>query len=403
MTVGGDSGASHTTSIAVAGFQTYTRSVMLSRMNRNRLSYRAELVTLGVSLWLVAGVFVDGWAHINLTQLETFFTPWHALFYSGFAAVAGWISYVVVRAQDQGMRGWAAVPAGYGLGVVGLGVFALGGVGDLVWHTLFGIEEGLEALLSPTHILLYLGMVLIVTSPLRAAIAVPGGRDVGRLRSFLPPLLSLTLLVTVTSFFVMYLSAFGDTSPVLTPADWLPEWGPYPADGILQQLGIANALVTNVILIAPVLYLLRRWQPPFGAVTMLFSSVGVLMSGLYAFIYAWAVIPAVAGGIGADLLIRRLRPSPGRPGTFRLVGFAVPIMFWSAYYLTLGLTVAPMAWSPELWSGTIFVTALTGLTLAQLMLPITTPAQPAEPTELKKSATMTQQAPQAKTRSLISG
>ena len=27
-------------------------------------------------------LFVDGWAHNNLDQIETFFTPWHALFYS---------------------------------------------------------------------------------------------------------------------------------------------------------------------------------------------------------------------------------------------------------------------------------------------------------------------------------
>src|SRR5712691_7046633 len=42
----------------------------------------------GASIWWMVGLFVDGWAHSNLAQLETFFTPWHALLYSGFAAAA---------------------------------------------------------------------------------------------------------------------------------------------------------------------------------------------------------------------------------------------------------------------------------------------------------------------------
>ena len=37
--------------------------------------------------WLIVGIFVDGWAHNN-DKPETFFTPWHALFYSGFLATA---------------------------------------------------------------------------------------------------------------------------------------------------------------------------------------------------------------------------------------------------------------------------------------------------------------------------
>jgi hypothetical protein len=39
--------------------------------------------------WLVAGSYVDGWAHRHHPDLETFFTPWHALLYSGFLAARG--------------------------------------------------------------------------------------------------------------------------------------------------------------------------------------------------------------------------------------------------------------------------------------------------------------------------
>jgi len=51
-----------------------------------------------------------------------------------------------------------ALPPGYGLSLAGAGVFAASGVGDLLWHLLFGIEARMEALLSPTHVGLTLGL-----------------------------------------------------------------------------------------------------------------------------------------------------------------------------------------------------------------------------------------------------
>lgn len=54
-------------------------------------------------------------------------------------------------------------------------------------------------------------------------------------------------------------------------------------------------------MIAPVLYLIRRWLPPFGAVTVLFSSVAVFMSSLVGFREAWSIVPAVVAGLAADL------------------------------------------------------------------------------------------------------
>ena len=41
-----------------------------------------------LTAWLVGGLFLDGWAHAHGKVDQSFFTPWHAVFYSGFAAVA---------------------------------------------------------------------------------------------------------------------------------------------------------------------------------------------------------------------------------------------------------------------------------------------------------------------------
>ena len=51
----------------------------------------------------------------------------------------------------------------------GILVFFAGGVGDLLWHTVFGIEEDLEALLSPTHLIFATGGSLMAVGPFLAS------------------------------------------------------------------------------------------------------------------------------------------------------------------------------------------------------------------------------------------
>ncbi len=54
------------------------------------------------------------------------------------------------------------------------------------WHIIFGIEQNVDALLSPTHLVLLIGALLILSSPFRAgwsnnAMKAPGWRE------FAPP------------------------------------------------------------------------------------------------------------------------------------------------------------------------------------------------------------------------
>src|SRR5919201_3279095 len=63
-----------------------------------------------LSCWLVGGVFVDGWAHNHMASLETFFTPWHAVLYSGFAAVATPLAFAWLRGVRIERPLWRSVP-----------------------------------------------------------------------------------------------------------------------------------------------------------------------------------------------------------------------------------------------------------------------------------------------------
>ena len=235
-----------------------------------RASWRVDAVTMLLGTWLLVGLVVDGWAHNNLQALETFFTPWHALFYSGFVATAGWVLAIATRARQPSRSGLAAFPAGYGLAVVGVVVFAVGGAGDLTWHSIFGIEQDVEALFSPTHLLLFAGMALILSTPLRAAWSDPAAPAAPGYRRFLPVLASATLVSVLVAFAFMYWAAFIQTIGASS-------YDPHLLDGV------ASVLATNLILLAPLLLLARRWRPPFGTATTIYTSVGVLMGAVDAY------------------------------------------------------------------------------------------------------------------------
>ena len=115
-----------------------------------------EWTISGLSLTFVSGLYLDGWAHIRELP-ETFFTPWHAVIYVSFFALAGVLGQTAWRGRRSGAPWRLALPMGYGLAGIGAAVFLAAGLADLVWHEVFGIEADLEALYSPPHLLLAAG------------------------------------------------------------------------------------------------------------------------------------------------------------------------------------------------------------------------------------------------------
>ncbi|MGY2896303.1 hypothetical protein [Deinococcus sp. UYEF24] len=313
-----------------------------------------HLITIVLTWWLLGGLFLDGWAHNHLGEsLETFFTPWHAVFYSGFVAVAGWCLYLASRGWQMGRRGLAAFPDGYSLAATGVPLFGLGGIGDLIWHTVFGIEVGIEALLSPTHLLLFAGGSLILASPLNAAWKSPTSRRAPLSLRWVATL-SATSVLALTAFIHMYM------------------WGLLSVPqglGWVQTRGELSAvLLTALMLATPVLLLLRRFALPFGAITVMYTLTNTAMALMLA-PGDWRV-PGVAlvCGLLADLLCVLLRPSPVRVWAFRAFAFLLPLVVWIPYLggaVWLGLSNLSL----ELWLGVAVMTGLGGLALSALVLP----------------------------------
>src|SRR2546429_3407079 len=104
----------------------------------NAVSNNFDLKLAALGTWLLGGIYLDGWAH-NHIHVETFFTPWHAVLYSGYLANVGYYAAAAICARRK-RSAWRDAPSGYGLACLGVLVFGLSGICDLIWHLIFGIE-----------------------------------------------------------------------------------------------------------------------------------------------------------------------------------------------------------------------------------------------------------------------
>ncbi|MDE0805371.1 MAG: hypothetical protein OSA99_18890, partial [Acidimicrobiales bacterium] len=325
--------------------------------HRRALTARDQAFGVVFALWMVVGLFLDGWAHDN-NEPESFFTPWHGVLYSGFLSAAG---AAVFLARPRDGKTWReSMPNGHGLTLAGLGVFAIGAVSDLIWHETLGVEVGVEALLSPTHLLLLVGGIAALSAPFRASWTSMSDRHES-LRTFAPTVLSLALLVAVVGFFLLFLSPFvNDTAGVRFDRDpQLDHDHPSSDIGELQQLlGIASIFTTTVLLVVPVLLVLRRWRPPAGSFTLFVTVVVTLFIGLAEFDQVGLIPAGILGGAAADFAVRR--------GHSNLAAAVMTTVVWLSYFGLYALTVGTVAWPAELWLGSV---AMATLIAAALTLP----------------------------------
>jgi hypothetical protein len=371
---------------------TRSRTAAIEAMRRREASavrklpgsrWREDHVTSALAALLIFGLFLDGWNHINLQdgELGSFFTFWHALLYAGFSSTALWVVtrnshlYRKDAPPRPGTRDFLGVPLRYPLAVVGIGVATVGLFGDLVWHSVFGEETGVARVIGPFHIFLFAGAGLLVTASLRSAWAAPREYPASSsFRTFLPVLVALALITSMGAFLFQWLSAFLDWAPSLT-VDRIPASldDRQDVDETVQLASVARVVMTNLILMAPVMLALRRWRPPFGSITVLFVFVAVMMSSLAEFRLGWSVLAAIGGGLTADVLITRLRVSPSRPAAIRVVATATPAVMWTVYFLALSL-FEDVRWTSDLAIGSILLAALGGLVLSTLVFPPAVPA-----------------------------
>lgn len=314
-------------------------------------SARFDLLMAGLSTLFLLGLFVDGWAHFHSKVDDSFFTVWHLVFYSAFGLCALVLGAKQLSGVNAGYAFSRALPKGYLASLVGIVVFGVGGVGDMVWHTLFGIEGGTEALLSPTHILLGVGMALVFTGPARSAWArARAGENLTGWIALLPLLISATLLLTLLIFFTSY------AHPMTMPLAQLALSGRgIPFDP--QDFGVTAILLEAGVLSGIAGVLLMRFRLPLGALTLL---AGVSSALLTVLVDSFVFLPGLFIALAiVDIVVYRLRPCKARPNAVIFVLALLPALYYTSYFITIDL-VLTVHWSIHVWTGSIVLAAVVG-------------------------------------------
>src|SRR6266446_6260633 len=306
-------------------------------------------------VWLMAGAYLDSWHHHNLTRPETsFLTPYHFLLYSGIAAIGIFLAINVWRNYRRYGTWEELLPDGYGVSLLGTVLFGIGGALDFVWHARFGIELSVAALFSPPHLFLMLTGGLIVSGPLRAAMRRGGDR------STWPAIISGALTLSMLTFFLQFDHPLIDRWAAGTVADPRgPMW-------MEEELGMIGLILYAAIVAGLLVILLRRFDLPIGAVTVILTINALLVSPVAN--HTELVMAALLGGVAGDLLLYVLRPSPARPYAFHAFMFGVPALLTVAYLVVLGATTG-VWWELTVWTGAVPVTGVVGWLVSFIALP----------------------------------
>jgi hypothetical protein len=329
------------------------RSAAPSAATADAASGRADWGLVALCSWIVGGGYLDVWAHSHLRLFESFLTPWHAVLYSGMLATT---AYLVLLRRSRLARGqawdWAS---GYGLSLTGCALFAASGALDGAWHTIFGVETGVNGLISPPHVLLTVSTGLIVSGPLRVAWSARAGA------ASWPAVLSAALTLSVLT----YLTQFDHPLSNL----WAAGGAPPAVLGLRNremQLGLLGVLVQAGLLVGTGLLLLAHLRLPVGSLTVIAGVNGFLVTAVD-HIGPLALLAATMGLLG-DLLRRGLRAAPASRRRFLTFAALWPAAAYTAYFAALVATRG-VWWPTHVWTGAILLAAAEGWLIGLLVLP----------------------------------
>jgi hypothetical protein len=355
--------------------------------SKRQAGYPADNFVFDITIALLGtifafGLYLDGWAHNHDMVDNTFFTPWHAALYGGFAIVG---LCLVGSHFYNTMHGYAwtkALPRGYMPAAFAVFLFAFGGLADMGWHIAFGIETNTEALLSPSHLLLAVSIFTILSAPFNAAWQRRGQPQ--SWYNWLPLLLSASMILSIISFFIQFVGMTEITQLLMGRRPSGETWW-------TNSVTIAAIMLNTGTMTGLFLLMLRRWRLPFGAITvMLFinTMLMVWMNVQYDAEYLYYGLSFVLAGLLLDALIFWLKPNPEKTFANRIIGAAIPLVIAFALMATLYLysfylhdnypmvmSQTGLWWRIHMWMGVPVISGALGVLISYLVYP---PAIPQE-------------------------
>ena len=229
----------------------------------------------------------------------------------------------------------------------------------------------MEALLSPAHLMLAMGAMLIYTGPLRAAWRRSPAETKPGWGGLLPAIVSLLMALSLLTFFTQY-AHFMNYPALLVqqPAD-----ATYLATYFPSLYGVTSAIVPAALVMGAILLALHRWELPRGSLTLLLTANTMLMWVMKynrASDYWPLLIAAFAAGLLGDLLLVQLKPSMELARALRLFAFSVPFTLVLFNHVAL-IATAGLWWTIHMWLGVPFVAGVVGLLLSYLAQPPAVP------------------------------
>jgi hypothetical protein len=324
--------------------------------------------------WFLLGLFADGWSHYHDVR-ESFFTPYHAVLYSGYFSNVALVAYTLYRGRQAGRSWRSAFPAGYDLTALGVLWFSVGVIPDMLWHRIFGIEEGIDVLISPTHLFLGIGMALILLGPARAGLArrtLPSTLD-----AQLPMVISLALFLAMIEFTLQFAFDAGmvaSNAPLDPARASRPNLAFYllPFTYYKEALGITIVAIHAALVAGFALYLVRRTRPALGTFVVLFGLPAFLMAALLSNGALSVYVPTVEGlasGLLADLLVFWLRPEQTRLAAARSFGALVPALTFAIDLAVAQFALGGVWWDVNLTFGCTLFAGVAGFLLSFLAFP----------------------------------
>jgi hypothetical protein len=313
---------------------------------------------------------LDAFKHATDPDLETFFTPWHGIMYAGMALCGTTIAWFIRRNTRLGAPNvLVAIPAGFHGAVVGMGILMVSGAIDTVWHTSFGIEKGLEILVSPSHLGIISGMFLVSSAPL--VMLWKEHRSLTRNERAMT-VVSAALAFTTIHIITAHASQLGEL--YLGKQRELPFSDAYKVHGYV---------FSTVLLLIPMLALIKRFGiGPLGIFFLtlmpatMMNFLGEVAGPLWLpFLPSFAaaitvplarfVGPRISRAFRARLSAVSGIPREEHPATIMVaVGAILPLVLWSAAFVATPLSGQPVFWSVHVWTGVLTMTVIAGVLTA---------------------------------------
>ena len=307
-----------------------------------------------LSCLLVGAGYYDSWVNRTLPVKIWEDAPAQAAWFAITAYMAG----AGLLAWRRDRRPQSLVPDGYGLSLVGSGLFLLGILVNGWWSNAFGLEFGVPALFRPPNILELAGSVLIVGGPLRASASR------GELMASPSAVVSAAMLLASVTFITQFLHPYvnpyasNDLAPPLSPFD--------PDDYKEEILGAVSLLLQTATVTGVVLSTLRQTRLPMGAITLMLTVSAVLVA-LQTNQLRFVVV-SFAAGVAGDVALAVARPRADRVLSLRLLSVLLGLLL-SGFYLAQVAVYPGTWWPPDMIYGTILACGLLGGLVSYVLFP----------------------------------